>query len=460
MRPVALKALQEMHGTDSVDGLIKVADATKDAAVRTGALGALARLFNIEKPWNLTSWWETRPDDRGPYFEPVTWDASPRIKEAIERNFGRVPAADQNPLIDLFARNRLPVADFKLAGLDPVVAALGMTMIDGPQLRVVLDAAKDSKRPWDQRVACYRALDHAPADQMTASKLALLAVFSAEPGAPASVNQLVSDFVNDPKRGTEIPQLRDFAAKQSDAASRIAWMSMLTVLNSPLAKPDSKKKVQEELDKNPRVVGLFYAIRDLKLSGFDKQIDVGINSDNELLINAAKSAKEASIVTAGNGKKVGELPAAEVMKAAMSAKGDVATGQRLFTAQGCIACHSVDASAAQKGPYLGAAGAKFTRDYLIDSVLEPSKVVAQGFQTIQLTMNDGSVNMGFITGEADGVIEMRNITGQVTKLKRADVKGEERQAQSMMPPGLASGLSVEDFTSLIEYLNSLKAVGG
>ena len=29
-----------------------------------------------------------------------------------------------------------------------------------------------------------------------------------------------------------------------------------------------------------------------------------------------------------------------------------------------------------------------------------------------------------------------------------------------MPPGLAAGLTVEDFTSLIEYLASLRSTGG
>jgi hypothetical protein len=29
-----------------------------------------------------------------------------------------------------------------------------------------------------------------------------------------------------------------------------------------------------------------------------------------------------------------------------------------------------------------------------------------------------------------------------------------------MPPGLAAGLTVEEFTSLVEYLVSLKATGG
>jgi hypothetical protein len=32
--------------------------------------------------------------------------------------------------------------------------------------------------------------------------------------------------------------------------------------------------------------------------------------------------------------------------------------------------------------------------------------------------------------------------------------------QSMMPPGLAGTLTVDEFTSLVEYLVSLRATGG
>ncbi len=148
------------------------------------------------------------------------------------------------------------------------------------------------------------------------------------------------------------------------------------------------------------------------------------------------------------------------MATAMKSTGDIATGKRLFTAQGCIACHSIDPKAEQKGPYLGAAGAKFTRDYIIESILDPNKAVAQGFQTSIFTMKDGATHMGFVTNEADGVVELRNISGTVVKLTRADVAKEDHLAQSMMPPGLAGGLTIGDFTSLIDYLNSLKSIGG
>ncbi len=68
--------------------------------------------------------------------------------------------------------------------------------------------------------------------------------------------------------------------------------------------------------------------------------------------------------------------------------------------------------------------------------------------------------MGFVTAEADGVIEVRNITGEVTKLNRADVAKDDHLPQSMMPPGLAGSLTVEEFISMIDYLASLKQIGG
>ena len=68
--------------------------------------------------------------------------------------------------------------------------------------------------------------------------------------------------------------------------------------------------------------------------------------------------------------------------------------------------------------------------------------------------------MGFVTGEADGVVSLRDIAGQASKLNRSDVKEETELPNSMMPPGLGGTLTIEEFTSLIEYLVSLKAVGG
>ena len=68
----------------------------------------------------------------------------------------------------------------------------------------------------------------------------------------------------------------------------------------------------------------------------------------------------------------------------------------------------------------------------------------------------GKNHVGFITKEEDGVVELRDIAGNVTELKAADIKSRNRLNMSMMPAGLANGMTVEEFTSLVEYLVSLK----
>ncbi len=459
-RKLALRALERIHKMETVDGLLAVFGQSKDLELRFDVLSALARLSYKEKDWDLKAWWNTRPDDRGPYFEPVEWDATAKIRTAIEKGFGMVPLDRQNTLLDVLGKNRLPVGELKLAGVDPVLAALGSKELNGTQLMLLSEAAKDKKRPFAQRADFYKALPKAGEDKSMPYRLAVLSSWSEDKEAPAEAAQHIGDFVNAPDRGNQIDALREIAAKQSNAASRIAWKAMLTVLNSPLAKPEAKKKVKGSFEKTPREVGFFLALADLKLGGFDQQIEDGMKWDNSELINAAKAAKDAVASAGPGGKRVSELPVAEVAKAAMTGKGDPAVGTRLFTAQGCIACHAIDPKAEQKGPYLGAAGAKFSRDYLIESILEPNKVVAQGFQTSMIKMKDGTAKMGFVTAEADGVIELRDIAGQVSKLIRADVADETHMPSSMMPPGLAAGLTVEEFTSLIEYLVSLKATGG
>jgi putative membrane-bound dehydrogenase-like protein len=463
-RALALGALQRLHQPAVVKGLIAQADSAKDADLRFAVLGALARLTYQEKPWDLKYWWQTRPDDRGPYHETVAWSETPTVIAALEKHFPNIAQDRQSQYLDLLAKNRIAVTDLKLPGIDPVTLALGLGKLDEASSRLLVQAAQDGKRPFAQRVLAFKAQSRAEGIIGLKGKMEILAGWAQEKDIPAEAAQHQNDFITETERGTQVKDLHKLAREGSDGVSRIAWSAMLNVLTSPLAKDGWKNDVKKIVQGNPKEVGFFLAITERKLTGFDPQIDAALKSDNRKLVEAATAAK--AIATGGaadasvSGKRVAELTVKDVAAAAMTGKGDVETGKRLFTQQGCIACHAIDLKAEQKGPYLGAAGAKFTRDYLIDSVLDPNKVVAQGFQTFLLAMKDGSQHMGFITSEVDGVIELRNIAGQMSKLKRAEVEKESHLPQSMMPPGLAGALTVGEFTSLVEYLVSLKAQGG
>ncbi len=458
-RSTCLRALSQLHDEKTVAGLAQLAKNTNDKELHLNTLLTLARLHFKEAEWDGKAWWGTRPDDRGPYYEPVEWEQSATIRGVIEQEFTKVPKDQQGTLLAGLSTNRIPVTSLKLPGIDPLMVALGSNRPDESQIKLLVDAAKDDKLPFPRRLECYQAILRQPSKQNLPLRLDILGDWSTENGLPAEVAQHIDDFVNETTRGQELKPLRGIAAKGNNAVSTLAWKAILTVINSPLAKDAWKKSAKALTDPTPREVGFFNALAELKLSGFEKQIEDGMNWDNDELIAAAKRAKDATAAGHGGGKKVGELTAKEVMDITMKSagKGDIAEGKRLFTSQGCIACHAIDPAAVQKGPDLGTAGSKFTRDYLIESILDPNAVVAQGFQTTMLTMKDGKVHIGFITSESDGVIEMRNIAGQASQLQRAEVASETHMPQSMMPAGLAAGLTVEQFNSLMDYLCSMKS---
>ncbi|MFM9017330.1 MAG: hypothetical protein ACKOLZ_07475, partial [Verrucomicrobiota bacterium] len=459
-RALALRALQGMHTEEAVAGLAALS-LSGDDAQRAGAVAALARLYFTEERWTYKDWWSTRPDDRGPYFKPTEWAHTAKVHAALEAAYAKLPAALRMGALDLMARNRIPVVSLKLEGVDPLRLVMASLALRPADVTLLTEAALQGSRPWNERVDCYLALLKAEGDEGLTARVKVLAAWSKDAKASNAARQAVEDFINEAERGNQVDKLRSMANRADDATSTLLWKSLFTVLRSPLSKDQWKKKVQDHVNKNPRDLGFFHAVAEMGLTGFDKQLQAGMTGDNVLQINAAKAALEASRQAAARkGKRVAQLSVAEVSSVALKGRGDVKLGQKLFTQQGCIACHSVDPAAEQKGPYLGAAGAKFARDYLVDSVLEPGKVVAQGFQTVVFTMKDGAVHNGFVTGEADGRVTLRNIAGQVTLLKRADVKDEKHLPQSMMPAGLAAGLTVEEFTSLVEYLVSLRAVGG
>jgi len=363
--------------------------------------------------------------------------------------------------LEILAKNRIAITDLKLEGLDPLRLAMATQTLRPADMALLVDAALQANRKWEERLDCYKALLKVEGDAGLEPRVKILAGWSLDKQAPASATQAINEFIYEAERGNQVNKLRSMANKAEDAASTILWKALLNVLSSPLSKDPQKKSVRAHVDKNPRDLGFFHAISDLGLTGFDKQLEEGMKGDNVLQINAAKAALAAGkLSVASKGKKIAELDAKVVANAALKGRGNVKNGQRLFTQQGCVACHAVDLAAEQKGPYLGAAGAKFPREYLIDSILDPNKVVAQGFQTFVIQMKDDSEQMGFVTGEADGVITLRNIAGQVSKIKRADVRNQRNLPQSMMPAGLAAGLTVEEFTALIEYMVTLKSIGG
>ena len=154
--------------------------------------------------------------------------------------------------------------------------------------------------------------------------------------------------------------------------------------------------------------------------------------------------------------QIGKMSIEEIILALDSVKGDVKKGEQLFLQQGCIACHSYKKGQPDKGPYMGAIGGIMDRENIAISIIRPNDSVSQGFHSYSVAMKDGTVYSGFITNELDGIVTLRTIMGQIFKIKAVDIKTRTDLGISMMPPGLASGMSVKDFVSLVDWLKGMK----
>ncbi|MBE9462343.1 c-type cytochrome [Dyadobacter subterraneus] len=202
-----------------------------------------------------------------------------------------------------------------------------------------------------------------------------------------------------------------------------------------------------------------------KADAAGKQFYADLNARNRMEITefggeevvAAKEEVKVDLDKIRNKKgQVGESSIEDVMLAMAKINGDPALGKTLFTRQGCVACHSLTKGETMKGPFMGQIGSIMNREQIAESILKPNASISQGFASVVIEAKGGKSYMGFITQESAAKVVMRDITGQLYTIKTSDIVSRKELEDSMMPTGLASALSYEEFASLITFLSQQK----
>jgi putative heme-binding domain-containing protein len=132
-------------------------------------------------------------------------------------------------------------------------------------------------------------------------------------------------------------------------------------------------------------------------------------------------------------------------------------GKRAFQAARCVACHRFDGEGGDQAPDLTGVAARFGLRDLVESIVEPSKVVSDQYQATVLKTKDGAVISGRIVGEKEGKLQVVAdllFPDKVTEVAKADVADQKPSALSPMPEKLISPLSLEESLDLIAYLLS------
>jgi putative heme-binding domain-containing protein len=129
-------------------------------------------------------------------------------------------------------------------------------------------------------------------------------------------------------------------------------------------------------------------------------------------------------------------------------------GRNLFHAQ-CANCHRLNGEGGAVGPDLSTALRKYSLADMLDSVLEPSKVISDQYGSQQLLTTDGRVLVGRVVSIGDQLYVYTVDGGnQPQVIQRDDVDEMHVSQVSQMPVGLIDPLNDQELLDLIAYLQA------
>ena len=154
------------------------------------------------------------------------------------------------------------------------------------------------------------------------------------------------------------------------------------------------------------------------------------------------------------------------VKTSLPSPGDAAHGKQLFFGSAaCFTCHMVEGKGGRLGPDLTTTGSARSTDYLVESVRNPSRRLAQGiseamkefsqeYETVRVETADGQKFTGVVLNEDHFTLQMMDQREQLHLLDKASLRSLEKSRESLMPAYDQKTLSDKDLQDIIAFMLS------
>jgi putative heme-binding domain-containing protein len=144
--------------------------------------------------------------------------------------------------------------------------------------------------------------------------------------------------------------------------------------------------------------------------------------------------------------------------------GDAQHGKALFYGTaGCGTCHMFEGKGGRLGPDLTGAGSARSNEYLVESLREPSRRLAQGlieamkefpveYQTVTVETGEGKKYQGTLLNEDHFSIQFIDTREVFHSIAKADLKSMAISRESLMPAYDEKTLPEKDLQDLLAFL--------
>ena len=123
----------------------------------------------------------------------------------------------------------------------------------------------------------------------------------------------------------------------------------------------------------------------------------------------------------------------------------------------CLACHRFGDEGLFVGPDLTAIGARFDARAMLESILEPSRVIDDKYRNVAISTRQGELIVGRLVAEKDKSLLLAPNPYQPTftrEIQRSAIAARNDSTFSPMPVGLLNSFSREDVLDLLAVLQA------
>ncbi len=139
---------------------------------------------------------------------------------------------------------------------------------------------------------------------------------------------------------------------------------------------------------------------------------------------------------------------------AVSLDGDRVNGKKIYVER-CAQCHIAEGEGTQLGPDWSGLKSN-TRETLLTSILYPNREVDPGFTNYILETFDGDIYTGVLAFSGPNSVILRRGGGQEDTILRKNIDYLEDTKMSIMPTNLEVGLSAQDMSDLLSFIETLQ----
>jgi putative heme-binding domain-containing protein len=136
---------------------------------------------------------------------------------------------------------------------------------------------------------------------------------------------------------------------------------------------------------------------------------------------------------------------------------DFDRGRAMFGAANCFGCHKFVNEGGSVGPVLTALAGRFQPADILESIIDPDKVISDQYAAVNVVTNDGKVITGRVVNQGGGKIMINTNMldpNAITGVKREDIEEMKTSPISMMPKGLLDTLHEDEILDLMAFLLS------